>query len=148
MPEARESEIDMIFFADPAYAQMGSELSTTLGIHMGHASLARFPNQELHASVQNRVANEACLILGTIAPPDEQMLTLLLLSHTLKKEGARTITTLLPYLAYARHEKPEEGASLATAWVGVLLQASGIDDVITIDVHTPAAVRRLQEQPG
>lgn len=66
------------------------------------------------------------------------MLTFLLLSHTLKKEGARTITAVLPYLAYARQDQVEEGSSLAAAWVGSLLQAAGVAKVVTVDVHSSA----------
>src|SRR5260370_20976239 len=128
----------MILFACPAFAALGRELSTATGLCMGEASLARYPNGELSASLPTRVAGEACLLLGTLARPDEHMLSFLLLSHTLQKEGARTVTALFPYLAYARHDRPEEGKSLATAWVGSLLQASGIAKVITVDVHSPA----------
>lgn len=125
----------------PPYAEIGSELASSLGIRLGQFSLDRFPNQELHAAIESSVVNEECLILGTIAPPDEQLLSTLLLSHTLKKERARTIIALLPYLAYARDEKQKAGQSLATAWVGALLQASGVDEVITVDVHSSTAQR-------
>jgi hypothetical protein len=110
---------------------------------LGQFSIDRFPNQEVHAVIQTDVVNEECIILGTIAPPDEQLLSTLLLSHTLKKEGARNIIALLPYLAYARDDKQKKGQSIATAWVGALLQASGVDEVITVDVHSPTAQRLL-----
>jgi ribose-phosphate pyrophosphokinase len=129
----------MILFVFPGYACMGSELADLPGIRIGHYSLDRFPNQEVHAAIQTDVTNEECFILGTIAPPDEQLLSTLLLSHTLKKEGARRIIALLPYLAYARDDKQKAGQSVATAWVGALLRASGIDEVITVDVHSTAA---------
>ena len=64
---------------------------------------------------------------------------MLLLSHTLKKEGASKVIALLPYLAYARDEKRKTGQSLATAWVVSLLQVSGIDEVITVDIHSSTA---------
>ncbi len=89
--------------------------------------------------------NEKCIILGTIAPPDEQLLSTLLLSHTLKKEGAHTIIALLPYLAYARDDKQKAGQSLATAWVGALLQTSDVDEVITVDVNS-SLVQRLAQR--
>jgi ribose-phosphate pyrophosphokinase len=126
----------MILFVLPAYASLGNELALSLGLRLGTFSIERFPNQELHAVIQTPVANEECLILGTIAPPDEQLLSLLLLSHTLKKEGACSILALLPYLAYARDEKQKAGRSLATAWVGALLDSSGVDEVIAVDVHS------------
>jgi ribose-phosphate pyrophosphokinase len=108
----------MMLFVFPAYASMGNELATSLGIRLGQCSIERFPNHELHAAIQTDVVNEGCIILSTIAPPDEQLLSTLLLSHTLKKEGARTISALLPYLAYARDDKRKAGQSLATAQQG------------------------------
>ena len=133
----------MILFTCSAFASMGSELSSAASLSMGDASLARFPNGELHATISTRVAGEACLLLGTIAPPDEQLLSFLLLSHTLQKEGARQVTALLPYLAYTRHDCCEKGKSLAIAWIGTLLQASGIANVITLDIHSPVAQERF-----
>jgi ribose-phosphate pyrophosphokinase len=64
------------------------------------------------------------------------MISLLLLAHTLSKEGAARITALLPYLAYAREDKIKPGESLATAWVGALLRASAVDEVWAVDVHS------------
>jgi ribose-phosphate pyrophosphokinase len=136
----------MILFVFPEYAYMERELTALPGIRIGHCCLDRFPNQELHATIQTDEAIEECLILGTIAPPDEQILSTLLLSHTLKKEGAHRIIALLPYLAYARDEKQKAGESLATAWVGALLQASGVDEVITVDVHSAAVQERFPMQ--
>ncbi len=97
----------------------------------------RYKNQESHLSVLSAsVTGEDCMILGSIAPPDEQMLAFTLLAHTLKKEGARKVIALLPYLAYARQDKEEPHESLGMAWAGSLLKASGVDEVITIDVHS------------
>ena len=139
--QGRSEEKRMILFVSPTHASMGSELATSLGILLGHCSIERFPNHELHAAIQTDVVNEECIILSTIAPQDEQLLSTLLLSHTLKKEGARNIIALLPYLAYARDDKRKAGQSVATAWVGALLQASGVDEVITVDVHSSTAQR-------
>jgi ribose-phosphate pyrophosphokinase len=52
---------------------------------------------------------------------------------SLEKRRARTIIALLPYLAYAHDDKRKARQSLATAWVGALLQASGVDEVITVN---------------
>jgi ribose-phosphate pyrophosphokinase len=60
----------------------------------------------------------------------------MLLAQTLKKEGADKITAVLPYLAYSRQDKNKSGESLGTAWVGALLKSSGIDQVLTVDVHS------------
>ena len=105
-------------------------------VQKGDFEVRRFANNELFISLRTPVRMDHCLILGSIAPPDERLLSLALLAHTLKKEGARKVTAFLPYLAYDRQDKEKPGESLAIAWVGSLLQAAGVDEVCTIDVHS------------
>jgi ribose-phosphate pyrophosphokinase len=126
----------MILFPFEEYKAMAAVLRKATDLSLAQFRVARFENGELHLDIQTPVRGEACLILGSIAPPDEQMFVALLLAHTLKKEGARHVTAIFPYLAYARHDKAKPGESLATAWVGSVAQASGIDHVIAVDVHS------------
>jgi ribose-phosphate pyrophosphokinase len=126
----------MILFSFPAYENIARQLQTVASVQAGRFTVARYANQELHAKIEGAVSGEHCLILGTIAPPDECLLSVLLLAETLEKEGAHKITAVLPYLAYSRQDKEKPGESLGTAWVGALLKSSGIDGVLTVDVHS------------
>jgi ribose-phosphate pyrophosphokinase len=126
----------MILFSFSNYGHIARQLQDTSFLQRGQFTVARYDNQELHATVQGPVSKEHCLILGSIAPPDEQVLSLMLLAHTLKKEGAGKVTAILPYLAYSRQDKDKPGESLAAAWIGALLKSSGIDQVLTVDVHS------------
>jgi ribose-phosphate pyrophosphokinase len=129
----------MILFASETHRPMAAALEETAGLETRPFCAKRFENGELHVEVRTSVTREHCLVLGSIAPPDGQMLSVLLLAHTLKKEGARRVTAILPYLAYARDDKDKPGESLATAWAGALACASGIDEIITVDVHSERA---------
>lgn len=131
----------MILFTFEAFRAMAEVLAKSADLTLVRFRLARFENGELHTEIESPVRNENCFVLGSISPPDEQLLSALLLAHTLKKEGARRVTALLPYLAYARDDKDKPGESLATAWVGALAQASGVDEAITVDVHSERAKR-------
>ena len=126
----------MILFSFLAYENISRQLQTLPSVQVGRFTVSRYANQELHANIEEPVSGEHCLILGTIAPPDECLLSVSLLSETLEKEGAHKITAVLPYLAYSRQDKEKPGESLGTAWVGALLKSSGIDDVVTVDVHS------------
>jgi ribose-phosphate pyrophosphokinase len=126
----------MILFSFPNYEHMAKPLAELPRIRAGEFTITRFDNQELCARVQTPVSGEACGIVGSVAPPDAQMLSLMLLAHTLKKDGARRVTAILPYLAYSRQDKNKPGESLATGWLGSLLKASGFDEVLTVDVHS------------
>ncbi|MDO8639173.1 MAG: ribose-phosphate diphosphokinase, partial [Candidatus Daviesbacteria bacterium] len=99
--------------------------------------IASFPNQEIYAKINTNVADKDCIILGSISPPAEQLISFLFLSHTLKKERAFKITAFLPYLAYARQDKIKKGESLATSTIGEIFRASHINEVVTVDVHSP-----------
>jgi ribose-phosphate pyrophosphokinase len=127
----------VILFAFEQYADIALELENAVAqLQPRPFRIARFENGELHAHVETSVSAQRCLVLGSIAPPDERFLSVLLLAHTLKKEGARQVTAVLPYLGYARDDKDKPGQSMATAWAGSLVKASGCDRVITIDVHS------------
>ncbi len=101
--------------------------------------VARFSNGELYLRLGAPVADCVCGLLGSLAPPDEEVLSVLLLAHTLRREGAQRVIALLPYLGYARQDRADPGQSLGVAWVGDLLRAAGVDQVLTVDVHSQRA---------
>lgn len=103
--------------------------------------MSRFANGELYVTVDSEAEARRCLLVGSVAPPDEQLLALTLASHTLAGQGASSVVAVLPYLGYARQDRPEPGRSLAAAWVGALLRAAGIAAVVTVDVHSSEAAR-------
>src|ERR1700675_5075989 len=104
----------MILFAPSRYVPMETALTRLPLIRGGQFTVARYDNGELHATVHTPVRGQRCVVLASIAPPDEELLSALLLAHTLKKEGAIAVTALLPYLAYSRQDKDKPGQSMAT----------------------------------
>lgn len=100
-------------------------------------SIKRFPNKELQVSLHTSVVDHFCLIIGSVSPPEENLFSLLALSHTLKKEGAKKVAAFIPYLAYSRQDNEEPQKSQMASLMGKLLKASGIDEVITVDAHSP-----------
>ena len=109
----------------------------------GRAGLGRYPDGELWARVETAVDGRDCAIVASLAPPDEQTISTLLLAHALDRAGAARIVAVLPYLGYARQDKAEAGSSLGVAWAGSLLAACGVDEVVTVDVHSERAAELL-----
>ena len=129
----------MILFTFVGYERIKTALDATVAeVQSGQFRISKYENRERFVEILTPVAGNDCVLLGSIAPPDERLVSLTLLAHTLKKEGAKHVAALLPYLAYTRQDKKKSGQSLATAWAGVLMGASGCDSVITIDVHSEA----------
>jgi len=101
----------------------------------------RFANEELYIQLQQPLARHKCIALGTLNPPDDNLLSFLLLCHTLKKEKATRLTALIPYLAYSRHDKDEPGKSHTMAFIANVLSAAGVDKVVTVDIHNPDSTK-------
>lgn len=132
----------MILFASPEFECAAAILKERVpNLRRGAFRVERFANRELVVRLENPVFGEHCAVLATIAPPDENLASTLLIAHTLRKEGAIEIIAMLPYLAYSRQDKDKRDESLAIKWIGALMEASGIDRVATVDVHSPRDVQ-------
>lgn len=130
----------MVCFALPGFETL---LPAEPG-ELGRLVVERFANRELSLGIEAEVSGKPCVLLGSVAPPDEQMLALALAADTLKRQGAARVIALLPYLAYARQDKEEPGKGLGIAWTGEILRASGVDELITIDIHSRRAAKLLE----
>ena len=119
----------------PGYARFAPCLGTSLT----RVSVGRFPNGELRAEVPAGVEGRRCIVIGSISPPAGNLERLTLVAHALRRAGAPHVTGLLPYLAYARQDRARITESLGLAWAGGLLRASGVDEIVCVDVHSADA---------
>ncbi len=133
----------MIVFAFPQSKHLIKALSGLPDKKIGRFEICRYPNQEMYATVRSNVAHQDCLILGSITPPDENLLASLMLAHTLKKELAEKIILFTPYLAYSRQDKVQPHESLGITTIGELIRASHINQIVTVDLHSPADEKLL-----
>ena len=77
---------------------------------------------------------------GPAASGDDKLVRLLTFIAALRDHGARRITAVTPYLAYARKDrrtKPFDPVSLRV--IAQLFEAVGCDGLITLEVHNVAA---------
>jgi ribose-phosphate pyrophosphokinase len=71
----------------------------------------------------------------------DSFVRLLFLLNGLRDAGASQRIALIPYLTYARDDRRTELRDpVNTRYVAQLLEASGADRVVALDVHNPAAL--------
>jgi len=128
------------------FGPMSKKLSEKLHIKKGAYQLKRFVNNEAQIAIKDNVKDSECLVLGTNAPPDQRTIELMFLCHTLKKEGAKKISAVLPYLAYTRQDRKEAKKGLAIDWFAKTFKISGVSEVVTLDIHSQFA-KKLFEIP-
>ncbi len=136
----------MIIYAAQDYYEIFFPSFVAYGAVAGSSKIKRYPNGELYAIANGSVSGQDCLIIGTVAPPDEQLLGIMMLADAIGRNGAKTIQVFLPYLGYGRQDKPQADASCGIAMLGSMLKASGINKVITVDPHSELD-RRLIGMP-
>lgn len=110
------------------------------------ATWKTFPNGELAVRVTGAEGADAC-VLGRTIPPAENVFRTLLLVDTLVRSGAASVTVVLPYFGYSRHDRPAvPGDDAAALAILAALKSAGASRVITVDVHSDIA-RDMTEIP-
>ena len=106
----------------------------------------RFEGGEFKLRPLESVRGRTVFVLEPLAataefPTAERLVRLLFLLHGLKDAGASERIAVVPYLAYARKERRTQLRDpVNTRYVAQLLEASGIDRLVALDVHNPAAL--------
>jgi ribose-phosphate pyrophosphokinase len=71
---------------------------------------------------------------------NDRLCEMLFLIGALKDTGARQVTACVPYLAYARQDRrTESGDPVTLRYVAQMFEAAGVQRVIGLEVHNPAA---------
>lgn len=78
------------------------------------------------------------LVQSTSNPVQENIFRIALLAHELKNAQAKKIIGVLPYFGYARQEASNiKGKPGPAVVVARMLEVAGIDEIITVELHTP-----------
>ena len=120
-------------------------IASALGIEPGRHEEREFEDGEHKARPLDSVNGaEVCVVHSLYAEPgqsvNDKLCRLLLFIATLRDHGAARVTAVVPYLCYARKDfrtKPQDPVS--SRYVAQLFEAVGVDRVLTLDVHNPAA---------
>lgn len=71
---------------------------------------------------------------------NDRLVRLLFLLAVLRENGASRLTAVIPYLCYSRKDRKTKSRDPVTSrYLAQLLESMGIDRVVTVDVHNPAA---------
>ena len=123
-----------------ANTPLAAAIAAALRTETIHRVLQRFPDGELHVELQQSVrGQDVYLIQPTSLPVDEHLFELLLMADACRRAGAARLTAVIPYFGYARQDRRAHGREPVSArLVADLIQASGIQRIVTVDLHSRA----------
>ncbi len=85
---------------------------------------------------------------GAGASANDKLCRLLFFIATCRDNGARSVTAVVPYMAYARKDRQTKARDpVSTRTVAQLFEAVGTDRLLTLDVHNVAAFQNAFRIP-
>ncbi|MGM0576910.1 MAG: ribose-phosphate diphosphokinase [Myxococcota bacterium] len=92
-------------------------------------------------SVRGRDVYVVCSLYGDEEHTvNDKLVRMLFFLGAVREGGAARVTAVVPYLCYARKDRQTKPRDpVTTRYVAQLFEAVGVDRVVTMDVHNPAA---------
>ena len=132
-------------FAPLATRNLGSAVATALGIELAPHEERKFAGGEFKMRPLETVRAREAWIIHSLhgdasASPSEKLCELLFLAGAIRDAGAEHVGAVIPYLAFARKDRRTKARDPVTSrYVAQMIEAVGIDRVMAIEVHNPAA---------
>jgi ribose-phosphate pyrophosphokinase len=123
-------------FGGNANHELAAAIADELGVPLGACATARHPDGEVAVELGESVRRKDVFIVQPTAPPvDAHLLELLAIADACRRAAAAHVTAIVPYFGYARSDKRRQREPIMASLVASLIEAAGIDHVITVDLH-------------
>ena len=133
-----KDKVSIIASAKPTELELGIEKDT--GIKPVETQVKKFQNGEIYVNIAGNVrGKDVYLMPANGENVNDNLMETYLKADAAKRAGAHKVIAVMPNFDYARQEKrTEQGEPVAARLNMDLLKTSGVDEIITSDLHTPA----------
>ncbi len=135
----------LCLFALNATAGLGSAVAAELSLPLSAHEEREFEDGEHKTRPLQSVRGAHVFVIqslhsGPNHSANDKLCRLLFFIGAIKDAGAGRVTALVPYLCYARKDRRTKTSDpVTTRYVAGMFEAVGTDEVVTLDVHNPAA---------
>jgi ribose-phosphate pyrophosphokinase len=128
---------DLKIFSGKANLPLSKAIADYLNVPLGQITLGSFPDGETSCKIDEDVrGRDVYLIQPTSPPANENLMQLLVMIDSCKRASAERVTAVMPYFAYARQDRKDEGRVPITAkLVANIITRAGADRVLAMDLH-------------
>jgi ribose-phosphate pyrophosphokinase len=124
---------------------LSKRVAGVLGESLSIPEVRTFADGESYVRLRKPVSGEAVFIISSLFPnPDKRLVETLLMCDSARRGGAKSISVVLPYFAYARQDRAAlAGEAISAGVVGSALRAAGAGRIVTVEAHSNLALREL-----
>jgi ribose-phosphate pyrophosphokinase len=129
----------------PASTSLGEKIAELTGFEKVPVVSKMFPDGETYVRLESPVQDEhVAIVQTTSSPQDSRLMQLAFIAAAAKRNGAKKVTAVVPYLAYARQDKIFlQGENISIETVAAMLKATGVDALVTVNIHAENALKQF-----
>jgi ribose-phosphate pyrophosphokinase len=128
---------NLVLCAGRSNEALAARIAATLEVGLAPVELGTFANGETYCRFGESIRGADVFAVQSCSPPvNDHLVELLLMIHAARLASAHRITAVLPWFPYSRQDKksaPRE--PISARLVAELLEAAGVDRVLTMDLH-------------
>ncbi len=127
----------MKLFTGNAHPELARAIARELGMTLTDVGVTSFPDGETFVKINENIRGQNVFLIQPTCPPTNQnLMELFIMVDAARRASAQHITAVLPFFGYARQDRKDQPRVPITAkLVANLLTASGVDRVLTMDLH-------------
>lgn len=127
----------MKVFAGFSHPKLSEEIATYLGLDLGRVKLSKFSCGETYARILENIRGVEVFIIQTATKNvNDNIMELLIMIDACRRASAKKIHAVIPHFPYSRQDKKSASREpISSRLVADLLETTGVDRVITMDLH-------------
>lgn len=144
MTQQMQPQKEKVLFAGSVNPELAEQIADELNMPLGNVKLEKFANGEIYARFQESVRGKEVFLIQSVCAGNgldvnDGLMELLIMADAAKRASAHNVSAVVSHYGYARQDRKAASREPITAkLVADLMEASGIDNLITIDLHQDA----------
>jgi len=137
---------EIALFSGNGNPQLAHEISQALAVPLCPADVFKFPNQNIFCRLRSSVRGKDVFIIqpvsnsydeeGVLASVNDNLMELMIMIDTVKRDSAGRITAVVPYFGYGRTDKKDQPRVPITArLIADMISTAGANRFLTLDLH-------------
>ncbi len=128
--------VDVKLFSGRASQYLAEKIADYYGAELGKMSVSEFSDGEMQPIIEESVRGAYVFFIQSTFSPASNLMELLLMIDAAKRASAGYITAVIPFFGYARQDRKDKPrVPISAKLVANLLEAAGVDRVMTMDFH-------------
>ncbi len=130
-------ERSLMVFSGRGNPELSAKVADKLDIELGEVEIKTFADGEIYVKYGDSIRGaDVFIIQSTCRPVNENLVELLIMAQAARLASAHRVTAVIPWMGYSRQDKKSCPREPITArLVADIMQAAGVDRVVTMDLH-------------